>query len=110
MASHLDEKVIRFKEKIMPKLIEQFQPQQVILFGSAATSSTLKDSDLDLIIISEKFKGLPWLERIFEVLWTLKSPIPLDVLCYTPEEAQAKGQEISWVAQALKQGIILFRR
>ena len=60
------------EEKIMPKLIEQFQPQQVILFGSAATSSTLKDSDLDLIIISEKFKGLPWLERIFEVLWTLK--------------------------------------
>ena len=110
MASYLDEKVARFKEEIMPKLIEQFQPQQVILFGSRATNSALKDSDLDLIVISDKFEGLPWLERTFEVLWSLKSSISLDVLCYTPEEAQARTQEIGWVAQALKQGVILFQK
>jgi len=86
--------------------------KQVILFGSRATSSALKDSDLDIIVISEKFKGMFWLERIFEVLYALQSPIPcpipLDVLCYTPEEAHARGQEISWVARAFRQGHIRF--
>ncbi len=82
--------------------------KQVILFGSRATSSALKDSDMDIIVISEKFKGMSWLERIFDVPWALQSPIPLDVLCYTSEEAQSRGQEISWVARAFRQGHIRF--
>ena len=109
MASHIDDQVIQFREKIMPRLIERFQPQQVLLFGSRATDSALEDSDLDIIIISEKFQGLPWPQRVFEVLWTLKSPIPLDVLCYTPEEVQARSQEVDWVAQALNHGVVLFK-
>ena len=66
LSLYLDGKIVQSKEKIMPELIEQFQPQQVIFLGSGDISSALRDSDLDPIIISEKLNSLLWLERIFK--------------------------------------------
>ncbi len=35
----------------------------MILFGSSANGKTHKDSDVDLIIVSPKFKGLNYMQR-----------------------------------------------
>ncbi|MFQ5826066.1 MAG: nucleotidyltransferase domain-containing protein [Dehalococcoidia bacterium] len=108
MASKLDSTVAKFKKEVLPKLVEQFQPQQVFLFGSRATGSALEDSDIDLIVISERFAGVPWLERAFHVLWSLQSPLAVEVLCYTPEEAQVRKGQLDWVSHALKEGVLLY--
>ena len=59
---------------------------RVYLFGSFARGDWLLDSDLDLIVVSPRFKDMPWHER-YPLLRRMISPdIPTDILAYTPEE------------------------
>ena len=65
------------------------------LFGSWARGDWLRDSDVDLEVVSPSFRGVPWLRRL-ELLAKVEArlglPISLDVLPYTPEEvAEAKS-------------------
>jgi len=50
------------------KVKERFGPAVIILFGSRARGEELKHSDYDLIVVSRKFEGMPFLERLFEAV------------------------------------------
>ncbi|WP_457613901.1 nucleotidyltransferase domain-containing protein [Methanocaldococcus sp.] len=52
-----DEKIREF----INKLKEKFKPYKIILFGSRARGEYLEESDYDLIIVSDYFKGMPFL-------------------------------------------------
>ncbi|MGH2362795.1 MAG: nucleotidyltransferase domain-containing protein, partial [bacterium] len=67
----------------MPKLIAAFRPTLVLAFGSRARGEALKHSDLDLLIVSEAFPAVRWLDRPVRVLETLDLPFGVDLLCYT---------------------------
>ncbi len=73
-------------QEFVKKVTEAFEPEIVLLFGSRARGDFLKKSDYDLIVVSKKFKGMHFLERIAKVykFWNAKEHA--DVLCYTPEE------------------------
>ena len=66
-------------------------PSKIILFGSQARGKATKDSDIDVLIISEDFRNKNILERAAMTkdaeLRTLKKfMIPLDIITLTPEE------------------------
>ena len=66
-------------------------PTKIILFGSQAKGKATKDSDIDVLIISEDFRNKNILERAAMTkdtkLRTLKKfMIPLDIVTLTPEE------------------------
>lgn len=108
MAAFTDPRLAEFIERYLPRLVERWRPVHVILFGSHARGDALRDrSDLDLIIVSQEFAGIPFLERGFRILWSLKTPLPLDLLCYTPEEFQRKREEIGVVRTACEEGVDL---
>lgn len=93
--------------RIVDRIKNEFKPKLIILFGSRARGDYLKDSDFDLIVVSEKFKDLDFRERIVEIYKLVDEPIRLDVLCYTPEEFEKKKNQICIVKKAVEEGIQL---
>ncbi len=59
---------------------------KVLLFGSTARGTRKAESDVDLVVISEDFQGVPELERSGRLLDMWPYSEHLQVLAYTPEE------------------------
>lgn len=79
--------------------------EKMILFGSQASGNIHKWSDIDLLIVSNKFKRKKSFKRArgFYKYWNLDYPV--DFLCYTPEEFNKLKKQITIVRQAVKEGI-----
>ena len=45
------------RKEILHRLVAEFQPEAVYLFGSYAWGNPTKDSDIDLAIVSDDLKG-----------------------------------------------------
>ena|SRR3989344_3658008 len=97
----LKERLIAFKKTVN----KDFPVQMMILFGSRARGKTGRDRDVDLIIVSPKFKWLDFFERGAKMYdyWNLR--MPADFLCYTPEEFMRLSKQITIVSEALREGI-----
>ncbi len=92
-------------EKFVERLREKIRVKKVIIFGSRARGDNLENSDVDLIIISRDFEGVPFYERIDKLILLWESPLDLEALCYTSEEFELKKKEIGVVQQAVKEGV-----
>ncbi len=102
-----DSRVAAFVREALPRLRERFAPLRAILFGSRARGDALTTSDLDVILVSPRFAGVPFLERPVQVLEALGYPGGLELLCYTPEELEARREELGIVRVALAEGRVL---
>jgi len=71
-------------KNIVKQIVDYYQPQKIILFGSAAGGKFGKDSDIDLLIIKESKKRR--VDRIGDILDLVERKLPLDPLVYTPLE------------------------
>ncbi|MEZ0248259.1 MAG: nucleotidyltransferase domain-containing protein [Thermoproteus sp.] len=66
-----------------------FEVEAAYLFGSYARGDWLETSDIDLVVVSRRFEGMRWLDRLdliakIEVRLGLEKWV--EVLPYTPEE------------------------
>ncbi|HLB37647.1 MAG TPA: nucleotidyltransferase domain-containing protein [Gemmatimonadales bacterium] len=102
-----DEKVARFRREVLPRLIERYRPAHVILFGSRARGDALKDSDLDVLVVSDAFADVRWLDRMFRVYQDCDIRMGVELLCYTPDEYQRKLGELGIVRTASEEGLEL---
>lgn len=68
------------------KIVEELDPEKVILFGSYAYGKPSTDSDVDMLIVMES-EERP-VKRIVRVLNTIRGTksFPMDILVRTPEE------------------------
>lgn len=107
MASKADKRIEAFRALYLSKLIDSYRPTRVLVFGSRAQGTPLKESDLDLLVVSKSFEGIPFIQRTHHLLWTLRVPFPIEVLCYTPEEYERKRKEIGVVRVASEEGVDL---
>jgi uncharacterized protein len=107
LAQIQDPKLAEFVRRYLPTLRDGLAPLQVIAFGSRARGDALSTSDLDLIVVSPQFAGMPFLKRPVAVLEALDYPAGLELLCYTPEEFEEKREEFGIVRVALEEGIPL---
>lgn len=82
------------KEKInqvVDKIVKEFKPEKVILFGSYAWGEPDEDSDVDLFVIKETEKNI--FERNREAgRIVFGSGMPVDVLVYTPQQLKKREQ------------------
>ena len=105
--SHNTRRVI---QNMLTKLIAEYQPQRIILFGSHAYASPNSDSDIDLLIIkdaSERFIDR-WV-TVHCILTDTHRLIPLDTLVLTPQELEkclAVGDQ--FIAEILEKGEVLY--
>jgi uncharacterized protein len=70
------------------QIVEKFQPERIILFGSYAYGQPTEDSDVDLLVILP-FEKLPVYTAI-AIRRQIKSPFPLDLIARTPEQIQQR--------------------
>ena len=79
--------------------------QEAVLFGSRARNEHVEDSDVDLILVSEQFRGTPWVDRLQPLYdaWTLW-PYP-ELLPYTPDEFEQRQRDSVIVQEAMEHGI-----
>ena len=70
-------------QALSEQIVEQFQPDRIILFGSYAYGTPNEDSDVDLMVVMP-FEGHPTTQTI-KVLNQINAEFPLDLLVRTDE-------------------------
>ncbi|MFW5991208.1 MAG: nucleotidyltransferase domain-containing protein [Candidatus Nanoarchaeia archaeon] len=94
------------------KEIENFKKKlpfdsRIIVFGSRIKNTNRKDSDVDLIVISEYFRDIKFNKRmpIMYDYWDMNYPV--DFICYTPEEFEEKTKEVTIAKTAQQEGVVV---
>ena len=97
--------LVKAIENFVTKLKEDFNIKRVIFFGSRAIGKARKDSDIDLIIVSNDFEGMSFFERGAKMYDYWTEEIPVDFLCFTEKEFNKLKNRISIVSEALTYGL-----
>ena len=75
----MDAKKIREQLKIFIKRIKkEYRPEKVILFGSFAKGQSTAYSDVDILVIANKFKDIDTYKR-FSQLYDLGKDLDVDI-------------------------------
>ena len=92
----------------LQKVRSRYRISQAIFFGSRVREDHLKESDYDIILVSEDFQGIFFTKRsaLMYDFWD-HWPLEIEPFCYTPEEFEHKKNQIGLIGQALKEGIFL---
>ena len=98
-------KLVKELEKFRIKVQDETPLDKVILFGSRATGKAKKDSDVDLLVVSPKFRRKKSFNRGIKLhlQWNLKYPV--DFICLTPEEFKERKKEVGFIKEIVKEGI-----
>ncbi len=101
----MDKKTITDLTQFKKRVSKNYPIDKLILFGSQASGKAGPNSDIDLLIVSPKFKNLDFLERGVKMYsyWNLKKPV--DFLCYSPTEFVKLSKRMTLVSEAVKEGI-----
>jgi predicted nucleotidyltransferase len=97
-------------QEITDRVVKNFDPEKVILFGSHASGAAQPDSDIDLLVIMEA-EGSP-VERAVAVKRVCRPRfVAMDVLVKTPEEVAAQLRQGNFfLRQILTEGRVLYER
>ena len=89
------------------QIVEGFNPQKIILFGSYAYGKPNADSDIDLLVVMP-YEGNE-LEQMVKVRRRLKSTFPLDVLVKTPAQLKERSEMGDFfIREIIEKGKILY--
>lgn len=96
-------------ERWLPLLIDDLQPEKILLFGSMAGKRIGEWSDIDLVIVHQT--NLPFYRRIKKVLQLIRPKVGVDLLIYTPEEFSKLSRERRFFRdEILDNGKVLYAR
>lgn len=96
----------------LEKLIEQFHPDQIVLFGSYAYGQPTPDSDVDLLVI-KKIERTPTadataIRRALRLLRHLIANLPLDILVRDPDDFRERvGRGAAFHSEIAQKGLLL---
>ena len=97
-------------QAIVARIVEGYEPDRIILFGSYAYGEPTAESDLDLLIIKRdaEAKRAERSIAVWKHLWSENLP-PVDILIRTPAELE-KAADIAYSVEtiALRQGRVLY--
>ena len=96
--------------KIVDKIVAEYRPIRIILFGSYAGGTPDDDSDIDLLIIKDTDKRPidRWLE-VKKLLRGLAPALPVAPLVYTEKElAERIAIKDFFIDDVLKTGEVLY--
>ncbi len=97
-------------ERSVRVLVEQYDPESIILYGSFAHREIHEWSDLDLCVIKRTEKR--FVERLEEVGLLTLPRVGCQILVYTPEELEAVERQghYFFVDEILRKGQVLYER
>jgi len=74
--------------ELVKRIAREFHPQRIILFGSSASGTSAKDSDVDLLVIIPT--GGSGLRKAAEIMNKISPRIPVDLIVRDPEEVHRR--------------------
>ncbi len=96
-------------EALSGRIVREFDPERVILFGSHARGTAGDDSDVDLLVILS-FEGKP-IRKSLEILNSVNPLFPVDLLARCPDDTQRRYDEYDpLIRDALDHGMVLYER
>lgn len=95
-------------DKLVERIVTQFGPEKVILFGSYAKGTATVRSDVDFLVVKETQLPKPYrADELAPFLANLL--VPVDIHVYTPEEIEEYGKEpFSFIDSIIKTGKVVF--
>jgi predicted nucleotidyltransferase len=107
---NLSTEVAEWLGTITERIVEHFQPLQLVLFGSQARGDAHANSDIDLLVVlaqvEDQRKTAIAIRRVLADL-----PIAKDIIVTTPDEISRRGFLIGTVLrQALQEGKVVYER
>lgn len=96
--------------KMVNRIVKEFQPEQIILFGSQARGEGGADSDVDLLVVME-VEGSKR-EKQLELRMALHDiHVPKDVIVSRPEEFEWRKEIVGTIERpAAREGKVLYAR
>ena len=92
-------------EKIKQRLVENFHPQAIILFGSYAWGQPREESDIDLLVVKDGVQASRQMEIEAHKL-LLDVDQSLDMFVYKPEDLKTRTN--AFFQRILTQGKVLY--
>lgn len=103
-----NKKIAERVDQCIDDLVEAFEPEKIILFGSYARGKTTSAGTLDFIIVADT--ELDFFSRIKKAMLTCSGGFPsIEPLVYTPNEFREfieYGE--GFIEDALEEGIVLY--
>lgn len=100
--------------RMVQAIVDEVDPEQVILFGSHARGDADADSDVDLIVVESAPFGEDRDRHVEETrLWRALASfhVPKDLLVYSRDEVEYWRDSLNNVlARALREGRVLYER
>ena len=92
------------------RIVNGFDPLQVILFGSHARGEASPESDIDLLVVLTHIADKR--RTTVEILRALGDfAVPTDIVVTTPEEITRRGKVVGGVLRpALREGKVIYER
>lgn len=69
-------------------IVQNYKPEKIVLFGSAASGEVRRGSDIDLLIVMKSSERQ--LDRIENLLELIPNSIPVEPHIYTPRELEKR--------------------
>lgn len=97
-------------QEIVERIVKNYNPDKVILFGSYAQGTATEKSDVDFLIVKDS--PLPRHQRGGEVRRHLYGTlVPMDILVYTNAELEEfQDVKSSFINTVMKTGKVLYAR
>jgi predicted nucleotidyltransferase len=102
----VDEQTI---QDLCNRIVQEFQPERIILFGSYAHGNPTPDSDVDILVVLP-FEGKN-LYKSLEILNRANPAFPIDLLARRPDDTERRYREGDpLIREALDRGKVLYER
>lgn len=104
-----DRQVREMLQEMLKRLLGQYAPQKVILFGSYAYGDPHSDSDIDLLIVKETSERFidRWV-TVQRILTGTHPSVPVETLVLTPEEIESRlAAGDQFIEEILAEGVVL---
>ncbi len=97
-------------DEIVRRIVDGFDPQRIILFGSWARRSAEPDSDVDLLIVMD-VEGSKRRKATEIDIALVGVPVPIDLIVVTPGDVERGRDSLgSIIAPAMREGKVLYER
>ena len=89
------------------RIVREFNPERIILFGSYAHGTPGPDSDVDLLVVLP-FEGKTW-RMASEIRGRIRPRFPLDLLVRSPEQLHRRLNETdAFMREITQEGKVLY--
>ena len=103
-------------ERYVQRVADRWPVQRALLGGArvadlrGAGAQRERGPEYVVVLVSEYFDGVPWLERVYQAgrLWdAAEMGDAAEVHCYTPPEFERKVEQLALVREAAEHGLEL---